>query len=1274
MFVAIYSFFEGRRPLARLLFFITLALFAFLGSRLRFTEDVSSMLPQSEALQTMNGVIARTGAGEKLIFLLSFRDTTFTDQDSLIAVAERYRAGLRNTWSGWSDETEGSSGEGVEEALSTVFIEHLPLLLTEEDYRALDTLTQPDRIRETMAENKRVLLSPAGTVYKQMVAADPLGLMRRLWARLGSLQLDSSYEVYNGHLFAEGGRKLTFLLRPGFSAAQTGVASEALKRLDRYNDSFSKALPHVRITYFGGPAVAAGNAAQMRQDTVVTLSVTLVLLLALSYYYFRRKRTPLLLLLPVLYGAAGGLAIVYLLQGSISLIALGAGAVVLGIAMDYSIHFLSQARHSSLREAVRELQVPLTIGSATTIAAFLALRLVQLPLLRDLGLFAAGSLLCAALCTLIFLPHFLPRSQHGPPVRSTFFDSLAHFEPAKSKVLLWSILLLTPFMVWASMRVQFDDDPMNLNYLSPRLQEAQDEVAKASPDALSSVFVVAKGETEDSALANLEQVSPIIDSLHAAGSLRALSNPTIFLPSSTVQQRRAEEWQRYWSERKKSEVMEAVRAAALAEGFAPAAFDGLEDRLGVSPQFIDSPSLQVLKGLFPAGFSEGAEGQHYALANLKVVPEHRDAVLAKLKGSDGIIATDKREGAQQLVRLLRDDFGSIALYSSCIVFFALLIAYGRIELALISFLPMAISWVWILGVMALFGIKFNIVNIIISTLIFGLGDDYSIFTLNGLIERYRYKRDSTGNVRAAVYVSVATILIGLGALLLAKHPALRSIAAISITGMLCVLLISQTLQPALFNALIQRRADKGFLPFTAWSLAKSTFAFLYFLGASLIVTLLGFILTTLRPFGKERSKAMLHRLIRAGNGSLLAVMANVRKRRFNEKLADFSRPAVYIANHSSFLDILLLTSMHHKLVLLTNRWVYRSPVFGAAVRMAEYYPVADGAEESIAPLRDLVARGYSIVVFPEGTRSTTDKIARFHKGAFYIAEHLQLDVVPLIIHGAHYTMQKGDWLLKDGSLNLYFNKRIAPADPAFGATYSERAKGFGRWYRQKLADIKAEQETPLYFREQLLRCYTYKGPVLEWYCRIKTALEGNYEVFHRLLPREGRIYDLGCGYGFAAHALHWAAPGREIKGYDYDADKVATAEAVHLKGAGVSFSAADLRELQLEPADGILLMDVLHYLLPEEQAALLRKCAAALRPGGVLIVRDGVKELTQRQKGTALTELFSTRLLRFNKTTNELHFISEETIKAFARQEDLALEVLDDAKLTSNLTFVLRRG
>jgi len=87
----------------------------------------------------------------------------------------------------------------------------------------------------------------------------------------------------------------------------------------------------------------------------------------------------------------------------------------------------------------------------------------------------------------------------------------------------------------------------------------------------------------------------------------------------------------------------------------------------------------------------------------------------------------------------------------------------------------------------------------------------------------------------------------------------------------------------------------------------------------------------------------------------------------------------------------------------------------------------------------------------------------------------------------------------------------------------------------------------------------------------------------------------------------------------------------------------------------------------------MERCVAALNPGGTLIIRDGVAELQSRIKGTKLTELFSTRLFKFNKTRNELHYVSRNSIQAFAKKNSLLLEELDNAKFTANLTFILRK-
>ena len=1272
LFAHIYDYLQKRKLLFWCLFLISFFIWIALAFQIKLKQDVSEMLPDSKAIKAMNDVVGKTKASEQLIFLISSTDSNATDADSLISAASSFSQIISKQKNYVDTIVLQPVGGGTDEAILELFRNNLPLFLNDRDYARLDSITTDSAIANSLFENRKILLSPAGIVMKDFIAQDPIGISSLALKKLSNLQTDTSYEMYDGYLFSKDGKQLSFFVKPKYAASETGKNATFLKEIDKQIKLWKLKHSGIEVTYFGGAAVAAGNASQLRTDTIVTLSVTVVLLLALTYYFFRKKRTPLLLFIPVVYGAAMGLAILYIVQGAVSVIALGAGTLVMGIAIDFSIHFLSHARHAKdIRTTVSEMSHPLTVGSFTTIAAFLSLRFVDTPILQDLGLFAGASLAGAALCTLIFLPHFsssLSHQQH----RETIFDKLGQWQPEKNKWLIISIILLTPVLFHFAKKVQFDSDLMHLNYLSPQLQKAQNEVSKTNAMALSAVHVMAKGTNEEQALQNLENTSLIVDNLTKNSIIRSSSNPSSLLPSTATQERRIDSWNKFWTEEKKEQVIHAVRQHATDAGFSPDAFVGFEELLTTDFSKLDEEETALLKSMFPSGFARN-DDQYYAVASLRVSPENRTKVFEALENQENIIVTDRQQGATQLVDILQKDFNRIAVYSSLIVFFALLIGYGRFELAIISFLPMIISWIWILGIMALLGLKFNIVNIIISSLIFGLGDDFAIFTMDGLVEKYKTKSDKLKSVRAAVYVSVVTVIIGLGVLLLAKHPALRSIAFISVTGLLCVLFISQTLQPFLFNWFIQNRANKKFLPFTLWSFAKSVFSFSYFVTGSIILTIAGFILTKLRPFGKEKSKYIFHKFLSAYTWSLMHIMRNLNVKEFNRAQNNFHNPAVYIANHGSFLDILCTTMLHPKLILLTNKWTWKSPVFGKVVQMAEYYPVADGAEDSIEPLRDLIERGYSIVVFPEGKRSYDDKVKRFHKGAFYISEQLKLDIIPLVLHGIQYTMQKGDWLLKDGNCFIYYYPRIAYDDAKFGTNHSEKTKNINSWFRKEYATIKQTNETPTYFREQLIRSYTYKGPGLEWYCRIKTKLENNYEVFHDLLPRKGLFYDLGCGYGFMTYMLHWAAPERQFVGVDYDEEKIEIAHHNQFKDEATRFEHADLTKYYLQACDGIVINDVLHYLLPEEQNALLEKCYSSLNEKGILIIRDGVSELQDRIKGTKRTEFWSTKLLRFNKTENDLHYISRSRISSFAEGHAMQLQVLDMSKHTANLIFVLRK-
>jgi 1-acyl-sn-glycerol-3-phosphate acyltransferase len=94
----------------------------------------------------------------------------------------------------------------------------------------------------------------------------------------------------------------------------------------------------------------------------------------------------------------------------------------------------------------------------------------------------------------------------------------------------------------------------------------------------------------------------------------------------------------------------------------------------------------------------------------------------------------------------------------------------------------------------------------------------------------------------------------------------------------------------------------------------------------------------------------------------------------NPSKETFEKPAMLIANHTSFLDILCIGMLHPKSIFLVNDWVYNSPIFGKAAKLAGAYPVSGGVENGEVYLKEKLEQGFSIIAFPEGTRSTSNKI------------------------------------------------------------------------------------------------------------------------------------------------------------------------------------------------------------------------------------------------------------------------------------------------------------
>ncbi len=158
----------------------------------------------------------------------------------------------------------------------------------------------------------------------------------------------------------------------------------------------------------------------------------------------------------------------------------------------------------------------------------------------------------------------------------------------------------------------------------------------------------------------------------------------------------------------------------------------------------------------------------------------------------------------------------------------------------------------------------------------------------------------------------------------------------------------------------------------------------------------------------EKKRMNLHKLIYR-LARFIMIHHGIPGTKFSYDIADgvnFDKPHLIICNHQSHLDLMCQLIFTPKIIYLTNDWVWNSPFYGFLIRSAEYLPVSRGIDTLLPQLKDLVERGYNIAVYPEGTRSSDLRIGRFHQGAFFIAEQLSLDIIPMTLYGTGMALPK----------------------------------------------------------------------------------------------------------------------------------------------------------------------------------------------------------------------------------------------------------------------------
>ena len=785
---------------------------------LHFSEDISDFLPLGTVEREHMSVFQDISGADDLYILFSNPG----DADRTVEAIDAFEASVHaRDGAGWCEGLVCHYDIDNFLELSEFVQENAPYFLTDADYARMDSLlASPGYIPERLAADREMLMLPSSGLFSGSLSRDPLMLFSPLLQRLQSSSGSFGFEMVDGCAFTPDMSRAVAKLRSPFGNSETDGNAKLLKLLEEAASEMQAEYPDVKVDLAGGPAIAVGNSARIKKDSILAISLSVVLIILLLAYSFHSVRNILLIFLSVGWGllfALGGMAV---FSDRVSIIVIGIASVILGIAVNYPLHLIAHAGHQpDKRLALSEIVSPLVVGNITTVGAFLALVPLKSTALRDLGLFASLLLVGTILFVLLYLPHYMvvkPEESHS----SRVLDYLSGLCPERSKVFVGAVVILTLVLSWFSFRTGFDTDMSHINYMTDSqradMQYFEDLMTRDASRSAQSVYVYSEGDSYDAALSANTPVARTVDSLVRCGLATPQNAVSTMMVSREEQAERLSRWQAF-VDRHRAALTETLPAEARSAGFAESAFAPFLALADPSRQWAPQPFAYFapLTGtVFGRSFTMREEdGKAYMVTALNVQAEDIPAVERAFANSFDVAGMNA-----DMTRSLSDNFNYIGWACSLIVFLFLWFSFGRLELALISFLPMAVSWVWILGLMALMGVKFNIVNVILATFIFGQGDDYTIFMTEGCQYEYAHRRPILTSYKRSILQSAAIMFVGIGTLIVARHPAMRSLAQVTIIGMFSVVLMAWLIPPLLFKWLTTRRGVPRRYPLTIRSL------------------------------------------------------------------------------------------------------------------------------------------------------------------------------------------------------------------------------------------------------------------------------------------------------------------------------------------------------------------------------------------------------------------------------------------------------------------------
>lgn len=758
---------------------------AYCALNLRLGTNLQHFMPDSGRSRLVDISSRLTDSAFTRTMVLSVESSTL--ENSIAAV--RDLAEIMRDDPGVAWVRTGVDPTQIEEVFELYFPRRM-LFLSDDPEREIPRLLNDDALRERARALKAELASPLSDLLAKIAPADPLGSFQAIVERLRASE--SSLELIDGQFAIREGNYAIAMLGTRESAFDSGAQMRLLEKLDASFEAIAvRRGGELRLETAGANRFAVAAEQSVKRDVYAIGICSFLGVAALFFLFIGGWRAFLIVSVPPLVGILVATSCGLVILGNIDGLTMAFGASLMGIAIDYSNHLLIHNRLSASPETpsitVRRIRPSLTLGAATTIASFGGLAVTAFPAFREMSLFAAIGVGAALIASLKLLPALLPFSPPLPGrsavVAAWLGDRLLALERAP-RALLFAPIALLPVAAIALTRLEWVDDMSELTNFPEALLEEGRRVRERVSSMDSSRFVIGVAQDRTSAVELNDLIAAQIELAIDAGELESSRTLHSLLWSEALQRRN---WELVSAD---STLPARLDAAFVAEGFRPGAFREFDEALrGSTPSPLSIADLEASPlADFLAPFLIPL-GEEIAVISYLRGLRSPEALRARLEPIDGVYLLDQGTFVDDIYSEFRVATLQQIGVGAILVLGILTLRYRHWRPVLAAFLPSVIAAALLLAILALLGVRANLLHAMSLIMVMGMGVDYGIFLVDSARDR-----QTLGATMLSLMMSCLTTAFVFGTLAVSSQPALRAIGVTTGLGiLLCYLLAPVTL-------------------------------------------------------------------------------------------------------------------------------------------------------------------------------------------------------------------------------------------------------------------------------------------------------------------------------------------------------------------------------------------------------------------------------------------------------------------------------------------------